>query len=329
MRARNMIRWTVLGAAVATVGCATTKPSKELVDARQAYAQAERGPAAKYEPDHLQAAKQSLKNAEQRNDDDPEALSTRSSAYVASRLALRAHAGGEASQARADAASMEEYYVKLLEHDRKQTQAQLERTQDQANDLNNKLSSTRNELAQIADKMQEQGADLDSLRKRKAVLESREANLEEQLQSEKQARIEAEEKAAAAMASLERIAAIKEEQRGWVITLSGQVLFETGKHALLPIAKQKLAKVAEALKAQDEDKVIVVEGHTDSRGSDSMNQKLSQNRAQSVVDYLISQGVDSSRLKAVGKGEEQPVADNNSPEGRANNRRVEIIVKDK
>jgi OOP family OmpA-OmpF porin len=70
----------------------------------------------------------------------------------------------------------------------------------------------------------------------------------------------------------------------------------------------------------------VVEGHTDSNGNDASNQKLSQDRAESVRAYLVQRGVKSERITAVGKGESTPVATNDTTEGRANNRRVEIIV---
>jgi outer membrane protein OmpA-like peptidoglycan-associated protein len=152
---------------------------------------------------------------------------------------------------------------------------------------------------------------------------------EEDLQHERKAREAAEKKAAQALSSLEEIAKIKEESRGWVITLSGAVLFKSNKADLLPIATDQLSKVAEALKEQDESKTIVVEGHTDSRGSDRANRVLSQERADAVRAFLITQGIDGNRILAVGKGESEPIADNNSAEGRANNRRVEIIVSDK
>jgi outer membrane protein OmpA-like peptidoglycan-associated protein len=147
------------------------------------------------------------------------------------------------------------------------------------------------------------------------------------LAQERAARIAAEQKYLAAMKSLEEIARVKEEQRGMVITLSGEVLFVTGKADLLPIAREKLAKVAEVLQQQDPSKKIVVEGHTDSRGSEQMNLALSQRRADVVRSFLVSQGVEASRISAVGKGESTPVADNSTPDGRANNRRVEIVVK--
>jgi len=125
---------------------------------------------------------------------------------------------------------------------------------------------------------------------------------------------------------LSKIAQIKEEQRGTVITLDGQVLFVTGKAELLPIARDRLNQVAKSLKDLDDDKLVSIEGFTDSRGADDTNLKLSQDRANAVKDYLVSQGVKAEKLRAVGRGEASPIASNDTPEGRANNRRVEIVI---
>ncbi len=148
-----------------------------------------------------------------------------------------------------------------------------------------------------------------------------------ELEQERAARIATEKKYQAAMKSLEEIAKVKEESRGMVITLSGAVLFASGKSDLLPIAREKLDKVAEVLQEQDPAKTFVVEGHTDSVGSEENNRRLSQERADTVRSHLVSQGVPANQITAVGKGESTPVADNKTPEGRANNRRVEIVVK--
>jgi len=148
-----------------------------------------------------------------------------------------------------------------------------------------------------------------------------------QLESEKKARAEADKRAKAAMDQLAAsIGAVKQESRGMVITLSGSVLFASNKDALLPAAKERLGQVADALKTQDDHK-IVVEGHTDSQGSADLNQGLSDRRAQSVVTFLVSRGVPADKIRAEGLGPSRPVADNGTAEGRANNRRVEIIVK--
>jgi len=135
----------------------------------------------------------------------------------------------------------------------------------------------------------------------------------------------AEKKAADAQAALAKLAAVKEEARGLVITLSGSVLFASGKSALLPAAQDRLNQVSEALMTTKERK-LTVEGHTDAQGSNSSNQVLSQKRADAVRSYLISRGYPGALIQAQGIGEDRPVADNANSEGRANNRRVEIVV---
>ena len=149
------------------------------------------------------------------------------------------------------------------------------------------------------------------------------------LTSETQRRQDAEKRAAQSAADLAKLGSVKQEPRGMVLTLSGGVLFATNKFELLPAAQVKLNDVAKALIEQDPDSTMVVEGYTDSQGIDSANQELSQKRAQAVRDYLVSRGVASDRIAATGFGPAKPVADNKSVEGRANNRRVEIVVKPK
>ena len=148
----------------------------------------------------------------------------------------------------------------------------------------------------------------------------------QELQDERERRAEAEKRAAEAAANLAKFATVKQETRGMVITLSGNVMFESNKSTLFPGAREKLNDVAEALTQQDPESQIVVEGHADSRGDDQYNMELSQERAESVREYLVSQGIDANRIRAKGYGETRPIADNSSPEGRANNRRVEIVV---
>jgi outer membrane protein OmpA-like peptidoglycan-associated protein len=151
-------------------------------------------------------------------------------------------------------------------------------------------------------------------------------NAREAQSSAEAARQEAEQRAAAALQSLSQVATIKEEQRGTVITLSGAVLFPSGGDTLSPIAQQSLDQVAQALQEQSPEGPIIIEGHTDSRGSDTTNEALSQKRAQAVANYLSTRGLDASRIQVVGRGEAQPVASNDTTDGRASNRRVEIVV---
>ena len=167
-----------------------------------------------------------------------------------------------------------------------------------------------------------QSQTLDTMRRAKSEL----AQTKQELASERQKREEAEKKAAQAMADLQRIAAVKQESRGMVITLSGEVLFPSGQASLLPGAMVKLNDVAEALTKGSPESKIVVEGHTDSQGKADFNQELSLRRGQAVRDYLVSRGIAADRISAQGMGSTRPVATNANPEGRANNRRVEIVV---
>ncbi|HEX2676063.1 MAG TPA: OmpA family protein, partial [Polyangiales bacterium] len=143
------------------------------------------------------------------------------------------------------------------------------------------------------------------------------------------AREAAEERERDAMRKLAAAAAlsVKEESRGTVIVLPGSVLFTSGKAELTPEAQQKLGLVADTISPQAKNHDITVEGHTDSKGTPESNQVLSESRARAVADFLISRGVPPQSITSVGIGQNRPVADNATAEGRANNRRVEIVIK--
>lgn len=117
---------------------------------------------------------------------------------------------------------------------------------------------------------------------------------------------------------------LKNIEEGAALVLNN-IFFETGKSTLLPESFAELDKVAEFL-AEGTVRLIEISGHTDNVGSDEINQKLSQNRAQAVVDYLISKNIAPDRLKAVGYGETKPIDTNQTEEGKTNNRRVEFFV---
>jgi outer membrane protein OmpA-like peptidoglycan-associated protein len=124
--------------------------------------------------------------------------------------------------------------------------------------------------------------------------------------------------------TIAKIASVKDDERGMVITLQGEVLFKTGKFDLKPAAMAKLDQIADALKGKEQP--IVVYGYTDNVGTPDNNMVLSRNRAQVVRDYLVTKGVPQDLVTAQGKGPDDPLADNGSIEGRAQNRRVEIVV---
>jgi outer membrane protein OmpA-like peptidoglycan-associated protein len=129
--------------------------------------------------------------------------------------------------------------------------------------------------------------------------------------------------------ALAQVGKVTKETRGTVITLSGSVIFPSGGSELLPSARSRLSDVATALSQGDASSSIVVEGHTDSVGKPEMNQELSLRRATAVRDQLVAQGVAADRVSVMGFGDTRPVADNSSATGRANNRRVEIVVQPK
>jgi len=283
---------------LAAFGCAATGPSPELIDARRAYDSARQSEAATYSPDKLLTAKQALERAESAHADDAGSFEEKSLAYVAQRKAQYATVYGMYEKDRRDQAEAQQAY-------RDKQDALRRNAVQQATDAQRTLAATWDNLSSARKEIASSKAELDA---------------------EKQARVKAEQSAAAALASLSKIAQVKEEQRGTVITLDGQVLFVTGKAELLPIARDRLNQVAKSLKELDDDKLVSIEGFTDSRGADDMNLKLSQDRANAVRDYLASQGVKSEKLRAIGRGEGNPVASNDTPEGRANNRRVEIVI---
>jgi outer membrane protein OmpA-like peptidoglycan-associated protein len=125
---------------------------------------------------------------------------------------------------------------------------------------------------------------------------------------------------------LNRIANVQQEGRGTVVTLPGSVVFSVGKAELRPMAQQRLNQVVNALKQLPKSEDFTVEGYTDSTGTATLNNALSQQRAEAVRDYLIAHGIDGDRIRAIGMGEQNPVDDNSTSEGRAANRRVEIVI---
>ncbi len=279
-----MRKYLSLVALVALVGCGSTLPPKELVDARAAYQAAAKGPAAQQSPAELHVAKQALDQAERSFNDDGDTPQTKDFSYIAIRKSQLAEASARAAIAQKDKEAAEREAQNLQS--------------DYLHKAQKELASTKSHLEKTQD----------------------------QLAAEKVAREAAEKKAAQALADLQKIASVKQESRGMVITLSGSVLFPSNESTLLPAAIVKLNEVADALIKGNPDSNITVEGHTDSQGQRNYNMELGQKRADAVRDQLVSRGVAKDRIKAIGIGPDRPVAPNNTAEGRANNRRVEIIV---
>lgn len=347
MRGWKRLSWGLLGAAV-IAGCAAGTP-RELLDARYAYQRASAGPAAQYSAEALLEARVALERANHAFAVERDSERTRSLAYVALRKAEIAESRARAAVAEQERRQAEQQLAAYRATDEVRMRQELERARSELTEAQRlraeaeqRRASLQQQQAQEAQRQAEQLA-LEQARQeeqqrqaRLAETQARMDQLNAQLEQERQARLAAERRAAQAEAEARaqtqvandlrniRQVQVKEEPRGLVLTLSGSVLFRSGSADLLPVAKRRLDEVAAALnKAQSP---LVIEGHTDSQGAEEVNEELSNLRAESVRDYLVEKGVDSARIRTTGLGESRPVASNKNPEGRANNRRVEIVI---
>ncbi|MBO5422218.1 MAG: OmpA family protein [Fibrobacteraceae bacterium] len=165
----------------------------------------------------------------------------------------------------------------------------------------------------------------DSLRR---ASKERESELEKAL-AEERAKAEARQKEAKSKLNelQSKLIQVTQDARGIILSMS-DILFDVDKATLKQDLKTSLAKVAGILSVYQELNVVV-EGHTDNTGSEKHNMKLSEQRAKNVLDFLVSQGIESSRLTSVGYGMTRPVGDNKTKEGRQKNRRVDLVIQDK
>ena len=120
-------------------------------------------------------------------------------------------------------------------------------------------------------------------------------------------------------------ATVTREGEGILVKFDSGILFDTDKADLKPAAQANLQNLAKSLQNNQNTNILIV-GHTDDTGSDSHNQDLSVRRAESVKSYIVADNVSGSRLTTSGKGESEPIADNTTAAGRAQNRRVEIVI---
>ena len=182
-------------------------------------------------------------------------------------------------------------------------------------DRNRAAAADANQSAADAQQGQ-RDAEAESDRNRSAAADS-----DQQLQ---QAVEDREELRARLLQQFNAILATRDTARGLVVNLS-DLLFDTGKYTLRPVAREKLAKISGIILVYP-DLRLTIEGNTDSVGGDAMNQELSERRAGAVLDYLAKQNIPLASMTSQGFGKTQPVASNDTAEGRQQNRRVEMIV---
>ena len=185
--------------------------------------------------------------------------------------------------------------------------------------------------------VQSSGSETNRLRLQARTTEAEQATQRAQMAQQQAMGAEqrAKQQQQAAMSAQDRVRALEGElrdleaqqtERGLLVTL-GDVLFAFDKAELSAQAGPRMDKLASFLKQFPERKVLI-EGFTDSVGNDGYNRSLSERRAQAAGDALVQRGVDRARISARGFGKSHPVASNGSPEGRAMNRRVEIVIAD-
>jgi outer membrane protein OmpA-like peptidoglycan-associated protein len=286
------------------------KSPLELFEAENALRIAQDTGADKYAPEIMAQANLDLKNA---SDIDSNKHGDRKMEITDAREAVERAEDARITTLRKEAAEKAQQQVEA----KQQAQAQAQQAQAEAaqSQLQAQQAQLQAEQAQAA----------------KAQADAARAEAEAQAAEARAKAAEANKSAEDANAVREKlrqqlnsVLATSESARGLIVNMS-DVLFDTGKYTLKPGTQVSLAKVAGILEAYPGLKVQV-EGYTDSVGSDEYNQKLSENRAGAVKDFLVSQGVSANNITSQGFGKADPVADNSTAAGRAQNRRVNLVV---
>ena len=317
--ARNAVRIAHLAAADKYAASIVGKADQQLRQAEEAYVQKRdkgtvetmaRETVTTAEEARVMAVKQKAEEeaqaraaAEKKAAEDREAQAKALADSEAKRRAEAEQARSQAEQARLQA-----------EQARKQAEeakAEAERLKAEAEQARKEADSAK---AQAVAQQQQLAVEADKARK--AADESE--RLRQQAEKEKA------DLRARLLAQLNTILATRDTARGLIANMS-DVLFKTGSADLLPGARERLAKVSGIVLAYP-GLHLDIEGHTDAVGGDDYNQQLSERRAQSVRDYLVQQGIPSTTIASRGYGKTMPVASNDTPEGRQQNRRVELVL---
>jgi outer membrane protein OmpA-like peptidoglycan-associated protein len=271
----------------------------ELYEAINAVQIAEAAGAGKYAPDTLATAKQALSNAQ----DMDYHKSERKQEITYARAAV---------QSAEDARIMTIRKMKAEDDERQREAAQQSQQAAQQAALDAQQAAT--ERAQAEARAAQAQADAERARADQATAQQR----------ARQATDQTEQMRERLKQQLNQVLATRETARGLIVNMS-DVLFDFNRYTLKSDAREKLAKVSGILLSYP-GLQLQVEGYTDNIGSDAYNQTLSEQRADAVRDYLVSQGVSQSNIAAAGYGKADPVADNSTNSGRAENRRVQLVV---
>jgi len=310
--ARNAVRIAHIAAADKYAASILSKAGQQLMHAEEIYRQKQNRAAVEA------AAKEATETAEearlmavkQKAEDEAQAAASAREAKARADAAAEAkrRADAEAAQAQAEQARAAA----------EQAKAEAERMKEEAVAAAQEAARQKEEAekakAEAVAQQQVLAAETDKARAAAAQSEG----LRQQAEKEKQ------ELRARLLQQLNSILATRDSARGLIANMS-DVLFRSGSFELLPGARERLAKVSGIVLAYPS-LHVAVEGHTDSVGSDQYNQDLSEHRAQAVRDYFVQQGISASAVEARGFGKSEPIASNDTAEGRQQNRRVELVL---
>jgi outer membrane protein OmpA-like peptidoglycan-associated protein len=285
----------------------------ELYEAMNAVQIADAAGAEKYATDTMNTAKTSLQNAEDLDEHKGdrkqvitfarEAVQSAEDARIITIRKIKEEDEAAQRQARLNAEQAAQA---------SQAEAQQQAAQRAQADAARREAEAKAEQARLAQQQAEQNAQAAAAQAQQAQALAQQASQQAEQMREKLKN------------QLNQVLQTRETARGLIVNMS-DVLFDFNKYTLKPEAREKLAKVSGILLAYPNLK-LQVEGYTDNIGSDEYNQKLSQQRADGVRDYLVQQSVPDANITAQGFGMSHPIADNSTNAGRAQNRRVELVV---
>ncbi len=303
--ARNAMRIARIAAGDKYAAFIISKAGQQLMQAESAYRQKQNKQAvealAKETTETAEEAR--LMAVKQKAEDDAQAAAAAATAKARADAEAEAKRRAEAEAARVEA---EKAKAEALRMKQEAEQAAAEAAQQKA-----EAEKARAEAIAEQQRLAEE--------KDKAQQAAQQAEKEKQ-----QAEYEKQELRARLLQQLNSILATRDSARGLIANMS-DVLFRSGSFELAPGARERLAKVSGIVLAYPT-LHVTIEGHTDSVGSDEYNQQLSERRAQAVRDYFIQQGINAASVEAHGYGKKEPIASNDTPEGRQQNRRVELIL---
>jgi outer membrane protein OmpA-like peptidoglycan-associated protein len=317
--ARNALRIAHIAAADKYAASIIAKASQQLMHAEESYRQKQNKAAVEAaakeatetaEEARLMAVKQKAEDEAQAEAKAREAKARADADAEARRRADAEQARVQAEQARAQAEQAKAEALRMKQEAEAAAQQAAAAAQEAARQKEEAEKAKADAVAQ----QQVLAAETDKARAAAAQSES----LRQQAEKEKQ------DLRARLLQQLNTILATRDSARGLIANMS-DVLFRSGSFELLPGARERLAKVSGIVLAYPS-LHLQVEGHTDSVGGDEYNQQLSEHRAQSVRDYLVQQGINQYSIEARGLGKTQPIASNDTPEGRQQNRRVELVL---